>query len=140
MNKYERWNEMTPEKKFQAARWEANAETNNATTKQDFKNIVKYLVKLIENDECPSCHGDNNQPWTPIKKARPTKSGEYLVTYREWSNGEYLPEYDDTYVRILKYEESVFKFPKCIDKKAEADTNREVIAWQALPKPYREVK
>jgi len=46
MNKYERWNEMTPEKKFQAARWEANAETNNATTKQDFKNIVKYLVSM----------------------------------------------------------------------------------------------
>jgi len=38
------------------ARWEANAETNNATTKQDFKNILKYLVDLIEEDKCPSCY------------------------------------------------------------------------------------
>ena len=53
--KYEQWEQMSPEKKFQAARWESNAETNNATTKQDFKNIVKYLVTLIEKDECPSC-------------------------------------------------------------------------------------
>jgi hypothetical protein len=53
--KYENWDNMSPEKKFQAARWEAKAETNNATTKADLKNIISYLVKLIEDDECPAC-------------------------------------------------------------------------------------
>lgn len=138
--KYKQWDKMTPEKKFQAARWEVNAETNNATTKQDFKNIIKYLVTLIEDDECPTCHGDNNYPWTPIKTAWPTKSGEYLVTYREWSNGGCLPKFDDTYVRILRFDGAIFIFPKYINKKVEADTNREVIAWQTLPGPYGEVK
>lgn len=65
--KYERWEEMSPEKKFQAARWEASAETNNATTKQDLVNIVKYLVTLIEEDECPSCHDSNINQSAPIR-------------------------------------------------------------------------
>lgn len=54
--KYEDWDNMSPQRKFQAARWEANSETNNATTKQDFKNILKYLVALIEEDKCPYCY------------------------------------------------------------------------------------
>ena len=58
---------MSPEKKFQAARWEANAETNNATTKQDLVNIVKYLVTLIEDDECPSCHDSNINQSAPLR-------------------------------------------------------------------------
>lgn len=74
--------------------------------------------------------------WTPIKKEWPSKPGRYLVTYREWSNGDYLPKYDDTYVRILRYEEAIFKFPIILDKKAEQDINREVIAWIELPEPY----
>lgn len=137
--KYGQWVELSPEKKFQAARWEVNAATNNATTKQDFKNILKYLVMLIEEDECPSCQGSKNQSWTPIKREWPKKRGRYLVTYREWSNGDYLPDYDNTYVKILRFDEAIFKFPKCIDKKAEADINREVVAWIPLPEPYKEV-
>lgn len=65
--KYENWDEMSPEKKFQAARWEASAETNNATTKEDFKNIVRYLVMLVEEDECPSCQGSNSQLSAPLR-------------------------------------------------------------------------
>lgn len=138
--KYEQWENMSPQKKFQAARWEVNAETNNGTTKQDFKNILKYLVMLIENDKCPSCQGNSNPSWIPIKKEWPAKKGKYLVTYREWSNGDYLPKYDETYVRILRYEEAIFRLPRCIDKEAEKDTNREVIAWMELPEPYKEVE
>lgn len=138
--KYCQWQEMSPEKKFQAARWEANSETNNATTRQDFKNILKYLVTLIEEDECPSCQGGDKKAWIPIKREWPAKRGRYLVTYREWSNGDYLPKYDDTYVRILRFDEAIFKFPKCLDKKAEADTNREVIAWMPLPEPVMVVR
>jgi hypothetical protein len=78
--------------------------------------------------------------WIPIKKEWPSKKGRYLVTYREWSNGDYLPKYDDTYVRILRYSEAIFRFPKCINPEAEADTNREVIAWMELPEIYKEVE
>ena len=78
------------------------------------------------------------QQWTPITKKWPDKKGRYLVTYREWSNGEYLPKYDNTYVRILRYHESIFRFPVSIDEEAEKDTNREVIAWMPLPEPYEE--
>lgn len=138
--KYVQWQDMSPEKKFKAARWEANAETNNATTKADFKNIISYLVKLIEEDECPSCQGGDKLTWTPIKREWPVKRGRYLVTYREWSNGDYLPEYDDTYVRILRFDGAIFKFPKCLDKNAEDDTNREVIAWMLLPEPVKVVR
>lgn len=77
--------------------------------------------------------------WMPIKKEWPSKKGRYLVTYREWSNGNYLPKYDDTYVKILRYSEAIFSFPKCINPEAEADTNREVIAWMELPDIYKEV-
>lgn len=76
--------------------------------------------------------------WIPINKKWPDKSGHYLVTYREWSKGEYLPKFDNTEVRILRYHEAIFRLPKCIDKKAEKDMNREVLAWQPLPEPYKE--
>lgn len=78
------------------------------------------------------------QRWIPVSERWPGKSGYYLVTYREWSNGDYLPKFDDTRVKILKYQESIFRLPVCCDKKAEADIHREVIAWQQLPEPYKE--
>lgn len=74
--------------------------------------------------------------WVSIKKEWPSKRGRYLVTYREWSNGEYLPVYDNTYVKILKYDEAIFQFPRFICKEAEKDINREVLAWMELPEPY----
>ena len=78
-----------------------------------------------------------NNLWIPITRSWPTKNGRYLVTYREWSNGNFLPKYDETYVRILKFEESIFRLPACIDPRAEEDTNREVIAWMELPESYK---
>jgi hypothetical protein len=77
--------------------------------------------------------------WVQITERWPEKSGHYLVTYREWTDGNYLPKYDDTRVKILRYQEAIFRMPVCCDEKAEADTHREVIAWQPLPKPYKEV-
>ena len=32
-----------------------------------------------------------------------------------------------------------FKLPVCCDTQAEQDTHREVLAWQPLPEPYKEV-
>lgn len=72
----------------------------------------------------------------------PEESGYYLVTYHEWSNGEFLPKFDDTYVKRLHYQKSEqfigWNFSKCVDKRAEDDMNREVLAWQPLPEPYHE--
>ena len=76
--------------------------------------------------------------WIPIKREWPNKPGRYLVTFREWSNGNYLPEFDETYVRILKYSRAIFVMPKCIDSEAEKDVNREVIAWMPIPEKYEE--
>lgn len=81
-----------------------------------------------------------NNGWIPSSESIPCESGYYLVTYHEWSNGDYLPKYDDTYVRRLHYQKSErftgWNYPSCIDKRAEADTNREVLAWRELPTPY----
>lgn len=80
-----------------------------------------------------------NNGWIPISKRWPDKSGHYLVTYHEWTDGKYLPKYDEVYVKILRYQDAIFRLPVCIDKKAEQDTHREVLAWQTLPEPYKEV-
>lgn len=76
--------------------------------------------------------------WKPIKKEWPSKPGTYLVTYRVWSKGEYLPKFESTYVKILRYSEGVFRLPKCINPEAEADMNKEVLAWMELPEVYEE--
>lgn len=78
------------------------------------------------------------QTWTPITERWPDKSGHYLVTYHEWTDGNYLPKYDEIYIKILRYQDAVFRLPVCCDKKAEDDTHREVLAWQPLPEPYKE--
>ena len=81
-----------------------------------------------------------NDGWIPSSESFPYESGYYLVTYHEWSNGDYLPKFDDTYVRRLHYQRSEhfvgWNYPHCVDEMTEADTNREVIAWMNLPAPY----
>ena len=74
--------------------------------------------------------------WIPVSERLPNKSGHYITTYREWTDGKYLPVYDKTLVKILRYHDAVFILPKCLDDEAEQDMHREVIAWQPLPKPY----
>lgn len=80
-----------------------------------------------------------NNGWIPISEKWPNKNGRYLVTYREWTDGNYLPKYDDTYVRILRYNKAIFRLPVCCDMEAENDTHREVLAWCELPEPYEGV-
>ena len=82
-----------------------------------------------------------NNGWIPCSERLPEEGGYYLVTYHGWSNGDYLPKFDDTYVRRLHYQKSErftgWNHPRYCDDKAENDTNREVIAWQPLPQPYQ---
>ena len=84
---------------------------------------------------------DYNNGWIPCSERLPEEGGYYLVTYHGWSNGDYLPKFDDTYVRRLHYQKSERftgqNHPRYCDDKAENDTNREVIAWQKLPRPYQ---
>jgi hypothetical protein len=82
--------------------------------------------------------------WIPVEERLPDEWGEYLVMYHEWSDGNFLPKYDSTEIRIMRYvyhdkdmESMEWLLPVCIDEKAENDTHRRVIAWMPLPKPYK---
>lgn len=80
--------------------------------------------------------------WIPCSERLPEESGYYLVTYHDWSDGNFLPKYDDTYVRRLHYQISDhfvgWNYPKNVDDRAENDCHKEVIAWQPLPEPFKE--
>ena len=83
-----------------------------------------------------------NGGWIACSERLPEESGYYLVTYHDWSDGNFLPKYDDTYVRRLHYQISEhfvgWNYPKNVDDRAENDCHKEVIAWQPLPEPYKE--
>lgn len=83
-----------------------------------------------------------NGGWIACSDRLPEESGYYLVTYHDWSDGNFLPKYDNTYVRRLHYQISEhfvgWNYPKNIDDRAENDCHKEVIAWQPLPEPYKE--
>lgn len=100
------------------------------------KEIVKQEAEKLGTDTNVGSNG-----WILVSESLPCESGYYLVTYHKWSNGDYLPEFDDTYVRRLHYQRSKhfvgWNYPHCVDERAEADTNREVIAWRKLPTPYQ---
>ena len=80
--------------------------------------------------------------WIPCSERLPEESGYYLVTYHNWSDGNFLPKYNDTYVRRLHYQISEhfvgWNYPKNVDDGAENDCHKEVIAWQPLTEPYKE--
>ena len=80
--------------------------------------------------------------WIACSERLPEESGYYLVTYHDWSDGNFLPKYDDTYVRRLHYQISEhfvgWNYPKNVDDIAENDCHKEVIAWQPLPEPFKE--
>ena len=83
-----------------------------------------------------------NGGWIACNERLPEESGYYLVTYHDWSDGNFLPKYDDTYVRRLHYQISEhfvgWNYPKNVDDRAENDCHKEVIAWQPLPEPFKE--
>ena len=96
----------------------------------DAKNIVQEVAE------------EYNGGWIACSERLPEESGYYLVTYHDWSDGNFLPKYDDTYVRRLHYQISDhfvgWNYPKNVDDRAENDCHKEVIAWQPLPEPFKE--
>ena len=76
------------------------------------------------------------QRWISVKERLPDDVGSYLVYYHEWSNGDFLPKYDDYRIRVMRFmNNGKWRMPVCTDKRCEADTNREVTHWQHLPQP-----
>ena len=97
-------------------------------------NFCKQIVQEVAEEY--------NGGWIPCSERLPEESGYYLVTYHDWSDGNFLPKYDDTYVRRLHYQISEhfvgWNYPKNVDDRAENDCHKEVIAWQPLPEPFKE--
>ena len=79
--------------------------------------------------------------WISVKDRLPDEDAAYMVFYHEWSNGEFLPKYDERYVKIIKFFRGFgWIFPVCVDEKCENDTNREVTHRMLLPEPPKEEK
>ena len=101
-------------------------------------NGVMYSRKIVQE-----VAEEYNGGWIPCSERLPEESGYYLVTYHDLSDGNFLTKYDDTYVRRLHYQISDhfvgWNYPKNVDDRAENDCHKEVIAWQPLPEPYKEV-
>lgn len=105
---------------------------------KDCMDCVVELAKEIVQEVAE----EYNNGWIPCSERLPEESGYYLVTYHDWSDGNFLPKYDDTYVRRLHYQISEhfvgWNYPKNVDDRAENDCHKEVIAWQPLPEPFKE--
>lgn len=78
-----------------------------------------------------------NNGWINADVESPTENGKYIVYYRKWTDGNYLPKFDETEIRILRYRNNDWVFPTYGDTEAEKDIHREVLAWQPLPAPYQ---
>ena len=107
---------------------------------QDADELFEKICDLAEQLKVGG--GEYNDGWIPCSERLPEESGYYLVTYHDWSDGNFLPKYDDTYVRRLHYQISEhfvgWNYPKNVDDRAENDCHKEVIAWQPLPEPFKE--
>ena len=80
----------------------------------------------------------NEGRWISVSERLPEDVGSYLIYYHEWSNGDFLPKYDDYRTRVMRFmNNGKWCMPVCTDKRCEADTNREVTNWMPLPEPPR---
>ena len=99
--------------------------------------INKRYAKQIVQEVAEEYKGG----WIPCSERLPEESGYYLVTYHDCSNGNFLPKYDDIYVRRLHYQISErftgWNYPRNVSNRVEHDCHKEVIAWQPLPEPYQ---
>lgn len=100
-----------------------------------YEQDVDYLERIYGAEEY-------KDGWIPCNERLPEESGYYLVTYHDCSNGNFLPKYDDIYVRRLHYQISEWftgwNYPRNVSNRVEHDCHKEVIAWQPLPEPYEE--
>lgn len=80
---------------------------------------------------------DTDSKWLRAEETSPVVSGRYLAIVHEWSDGKYLPKYDENRMRILHFQKSgntgFWNYAKNIDSKAENDIHREITHWMELP-------
>jgi hypothetical protein len=129
--------------------------------KTSYREIRKNTYcRRTEMDDCDSCRADHyldarleginkaikivnqlaeeyNGGWISVNDRLPEENGKYIVYYRKWSFGNYLPKFDEKEIRILRYSTNGWFFPTYGDTEAEKDIHREVLAWQPLPAPYQ---
>jgi len=103
---------------------------------------IHKAIEIVKQGGVYEAEQKLNGGWIACSEQLPEESGYYLVTYHNWSDGNFLPKYDDTYVRRLHYQISEhfvgWNYPKNVDDRAENDCHKEVIAWQPLPEPFKE--
>ena len=108
------------------------------------KSGCKCAIKLMATDAADALEAADKriaeleaaQMWIPCAERLPDDVGSYLVYYHEWSNGDFLPKYDDYRIRVMRFmNNGKWCMPVCADKRCEADTNRDVTHWQPLPQP-----
>ena len=106
------------------------------------KSGCKCAIKLMAADAAAALEAADKrvkeleaaQMWISVEERLPDDVGSYLVYYHEWSSGNFLPEYDDYRIRVMRFmNNGKWCMPVCTDKRCEADTNREVTHWQPLP-------
>lgn len=79
---------------------------------------------------------DAEPKWISAEDRLPDKTGKYLVFHHEWSDGAFLPTYEDYTIRTMQFmNNNKWRYPVCVDKRCEADTHREVTHWMPLPEP-----
>ena len=96
------------------------------------------LRRINENLTARAEKAEAENRWIPVNERLPEDVGSYLVYYHEWSNGDFLPKYDDYRIRVMRFmNNGKWCMPVCTDKRCEAATNRDVTHWMPLPEPPR---
>ena len=112
--------EETTEEKVDAIRKVIGMETHNSFTKQEFINVLDWLL-----NEHPKHNG-----WIPCSERLPEEAGDYLVTqYTEKS----IFDYCDAYRVSTIFFDDKNGWWDDIDNSCGWN----IIAWQPLPLPYK---
>lgn len=76
--------------------------------------------------------------WMPTSARQPEENGTYLVTMTKRADADFLGEpLNEVEVRKMRYHDG-WKLPRHIPEWINDAIEQEVIAWQPLPKAYRE--
>ena len=119
-------------------------------TSERIEEALHYLVPIYDSAHLDgykrnlgtalaALRAEQERQWISVEDRLPDKTGKYLVFYHEWSDGAFLPTYEDCTIRTMRFmNNNKWRYPVCIDKRCEADTHREVTHWMPLPEPPEE--
>lgn len=104
----------------------------------DIPMIVSENREELFSDVINDIPDAEQEKWVLCSDRLPDENGHYLVTYHSMSYGNFLPLFDNTSVRKMRFRNGKWITPVNIDEEAEKDEFKEVTAWQPLPEPYVE--